>query len=33
MGKTDYYTIAAKIPVYLYKRYKHADIEDDYISL
>nr|DAM53579.1 MAG TPA: YjcQ protein [Caudoviricetes sp.] len=32
MGKTDYYTIVAKILVYLYKKYKHMDIESDYIS-
>ena len=32
MGKTDYYTIAAKILVYLYKKYKHARIDEDYIT-
>ena len=32
MGKTDYYTIVAKILVYLYKKYKRMDVETDYIS-
>lgn len=32
MGKTDYYTIAAKILVYLYKKYKHVRIDEDYIT-
>ena len=32
MGKSDYYTVAAKILVYLYKKYKHMEIDDDYIS-
>lgn len=32
MGKTDYYTIVAKILVYLYKKYKCMDIPEGYIS-
>lgn len=32
MGKTDYYTIVAKILVYLYKKYKRISIDEDYIS-
>ena len=32
MGKTDYYTIVAKILVYLYKKYKHMELDGDYIS-
>lgn len=31
MGKTDYYTIVAKILVYLYKKYKHINSDEDYI--
>ena len=31
MGKTDYYTIAAKILVYLYKKYKQMKVEEDYL--
>lgn len=31
MGKTDYYTIAAKILVYLYKKYKRMKVEEDYL--
>ena len=31
MGKTDYYTIAAKILVYLYKKYKRMKAEEDYL--
>lgn len=31
MGKSDYYTIAAKILVYLYKKYKRINIDEDYI--
>lgn len=32
MGKTDYYTIVAKILVYLYKKYKCMDVPENYIS-
>lgn len=32
MGKTDYYTIVAKILVHLYKKYKHTRIDEDYIT-
>ncbi len=32
MGKSDYYTIVAKILVYLYKKYKRMEIDEDYIS-
>lgn len=32
MGKTDYYTIVAKILVYLYKKYKHIATDEDYIA-
>ena len=32
MAKDDYYTIVAKILVYLYKKYKQKDIDHDYIS-
>lgn len=32
MVKDDYYTIVAKILVYLYKKYKQKDIEQDYIT-
>ena len=32
MGKTDYYTIVAKILVCLYKKYKHMDFDENYIS-
>ncbi len=32
MTNDDYYTIVAKILVYLYKKYKQKDIEKDYIS-
>lgn len=32
MGKTDYYTIVAKILVYLYKKYKHIAADEDYIT-
>ncbi len=31
MAKDDYYTIVAKILVYLYKKYKQKDIEQNYI--
>ena len=31
MTNDDYYTIVAKILVYLYKKYKQKDIEKDYI--
>lgn len=31
MAKDDYYTIVAKILVYLYKKYKQKDIKQDYI--
>ena len=31
MGKRDYYTIVAKILVYLYKKYKRMKVEDDYL--
>lgn len=31
MGRTDYYTIVAKILVYLYKKYKRIDIDEEYI--
>ena len=32
MAKDDYYTLVAKILVYLYKKYKQKEIEKDYIS-
>ena len=32
MAKDDYYTLVAKILVYLYKKYKQKDVEEDYIS-
>lgn len=32
MGKSDYYTIVAKVLVYLYKKYKRISIDEDYIS-
>lgn len=33
MAKDDYYTIAAKILVYLYKKYQHKEgLKEDYIS-
>lgn len=32
MGKSDYYTIVAKILIYLYKKYKRISIDEDYIS-
>lgn len=32
MAKDDYYTIVAKILVYLYKKYKQKDIEQGYIT-
>lgn len=32
MAKDDYYTLVAKILVYLYKKYKQKDIDKDYIS-
>ena len=32
MTNDDYYTLVAKILVYLYKKYKQKDIEKDYIS-
>ena len=31
MGKSDYYTIVAKILVYLYKKYKRIKVDEDYI--
>ncbi len=31
MAKDDYYAIVAKILVYLYKKYKCIDIDDNYI--
>lgn len=31
MGKTDYYTITAKILVYLYKKYKRMSVDENYI--
>lgn len=31
MAKNDYYSIVAKILVYLYKKYKQMDIDPDYI--
>ena len=33
MAKDDYYTLVAKILVYLYKKYKQKDVEEDFISL
>lgn len=32
MAKDDYYTLVAKILVYLYKKYKQKENENDYIS-
>ena len=32
MGKSDYYTIVAKIQVYLYKKYKRMNVDEEYIS-
>ena len=31
MGKNDYYTIVAKILVYLYKKYKRLKVDENYI--
>lgn len=31
MGKSDYYTIVAKILVYLYKKYKRLPVDENYI--
>lgn len=31
MAKNDYYVIVAKILVYLYKKYKCIDVDEDYI--
>ena len=31
MGKSDYYTIVAKILFYLYKKYKRIKVDEDYI--
>ena len=32
MGKSDYYTIVAKVLVYLYKKYKRINLDEDYIA-
>ena len=32
MAKDDYYTIVAKILIYLYKKYKCIGVGDDYID-
>lgn len=32
MGKLDYYTIVAKVLVYLYKKYKRINLDEDYIA-
>ena len=31
MGKSDYYTIVAKLLVYLYKKYKRMNVDEEYI--
>lgn len=32
MAKDDYYVLVAKILVYLYKKYKQKDVDEDYIT-
>ena len=32
MAKDDYYVLVAKILVYLYKKYKQNDVDEDYIA-